>query len=146
MQRQRDAVGRDHLAGRLQPAALDAEGLAQVDDVEQRRGLGHALAVPDGCLRHRVDQLARVGLARVAQDFLDGAVLDHLAMTQHDDAVGDVGHDAEIMGDQQHAHAALAPEIVDQAQDLALGGDVERGGRLVGDQQVGSGSPSPSRS
>ena len=73
----------------------------------------------------------------MAQHFLDGAVLDHLAVAQHDDAIGDVGHDAEIMRDQQHAHAAVAPEIVDQAEDLALGGDVERGRRLVRDQQRG---------
>ncbi len=39
MQRQRDAVGRDHFAGRLEPAALDAKSLAQVHDVEQRRGV-----------------------------------------------------------------------------------------------------------
>ena len=71
----------------------------------------------------------------MAQHFLDGALLDHLAVAQHDDAIGDVGDDAEIMGDQQHAHAAVAPEIVDQAQDLALGGDVERGRRLVRDQK-----------
>ena len=135
MQRQRDAVGRDHLAGRLKPAALDAEGFAQLDDVEQRRGAGRDFAVLDARLRNRVDQLAGVGLTWVAQHLLDGAVLDHLAVAQHDDAIGDIGHDAEIMGDEQYAHAALAPEVVDQAEDLALGRDIERGRRLVRDQE-----------
>ena len=116
---------------------LTSERLAQSHDVEQRGGLRCGLAVLHARLRNRVDQLARVGLARVAQHFLDGAVLDHLAVAQHDDAIGDVGDDAEIMRDEQHAHAALAPEIVDQAEDLALGGDIERGRRLVRDQQRG---------
>ena len=135
MQRERDAVGGEHLPGRLQPAALDAEGLAQLHDVEQRRGVRRCRATLHARFRHRVDQLAGVGLTRVAQHLLDGAVLDHLAVAQHDNAIGDVGHDAEIMRDEQHAHAALAPEIVDQAEDLALGRDIKRGRRLVRDQE-----------
>ena len=34
-------------------------------------------------------------------------------------------------------HAELALQALQQLQDLRLDGDVERGGRLVGDQQVG---------
>ena len=41
------------------------------------------------------------------------------------------------MGDQHDREVAVAVESVDQAQDLGLHRDVERGGRLVGDQHVG---------
>ena len=41
------------------------------------------------------------------------------------------------MGDQQHAEAEIALELGEQAQDLGLHRDVERRGRLVGDQQLG---------
>jgi hypothetical protein len=42
----------------------------------------------------------------------------------------------EVMRDQQKAHAVLADQGLQQVEDLRLRGDVERGGRLVGDQQA----------
>ena len=50
--------------------------------------------------------------------------------------VGAAGDDAEIVGDEDHRHAALALLALQQVQDLRLHGDVERRGRLVGDQQL----------
>ena len=44
--------------------------------------------------------------------------------------------DAEIVRDEQHRHSELFLEVVDQLQDLRLHGHVERGRRLVGDQQA----------
>ena len=32
-------------------------------------------------------------------------------------------------------NAKIAPQLVEQPQDLRLDGDIERGGRLVGDQE-----------
>jgi hypothetical protein len=37
--------------------------------------------------------------------------------------------------DEQNRHAELALELLHELQDLRLDGDVQRGGRLVGDQQ-----------
>ncbi len=51
--------------------------------------------------------------------------------------MGDAGDDAEVVGDQHHAEAEIALELGQQAQDLGLHRDVERRGRLVGDQQLG---------
>ena len=65
-----------------------------------------------------------------------GAVLDDLAVLHHADAVGELAHDAEIVGDEQHRHAEPRLRVLQQLQDLRLHRDVERGGRLVGDQQV----------
>ena len=40
------------------------------------------------------------------------------------------------MGDEQHRRAVIALQVADQGQDLLLRGDVERGGGLVGDQEL----------
>ena len=42
------------------------------------------------------------------------------------------------MGDEQHAGFGAALHFPDELEDLRLRGDVERRGRLVGDQQAGS--------
>ncbi|MNC44245.1 hypothetical protein D3C75_931450 [compost metagenome] len=38
------------------------------------------------------------------------------------------------MGDQQHGHAQARLQLLEQLEDLQLHGDVQRGGRLVGDE------------
>ena len=61
----------------------------------------------------------------------------HLAAGIHDDdALGDLGHHAEVVGDQHDGRADAVLEVAHQVEDLRLDGDVERGGRLVGDQQL----------
>jgi hypothetical protein len=70
--------------------------------------------------------------------FLDRPLLDDLARIHHADDVGDAADDAEVMGDEQHAHAEPRPDLGEQRQDLRLHRDVERGGRLVRDQKSGS--------
>ena len=62
--------------------------------------------------------------------------LDELALLQHRDAVGDLGDDAEVVRDEQHAGAVLAHQVADQREDLRLRRHVERGGRLVRDQEL----------
>ena len=76
-------------------------------------------------------------MARPAQHVLGQAFLDHAAVLHHHHAVGDLGHDAEVMGDEQHAGVAPLAQLLDQFQDLRLRGDVERRGRLVRDEQHG---------
>jgi hypothetical protein len=44
---------------------------------------------------------------------------------------------AEVVGDQQQRHAEPILQLAHQLQDLRLDRHVERGGRLVGDQDVG---------
>ena len=64
--------------------------------------------------------------------------LDDAAAIHHRDAVGVVRHHAEIVGDEQQRRAGLALQLRQQVEDLRLHGDVERGGRLVGDHSRGS--------
>ncbi len=73
----------------------------------------------------------------LAEDLLDRSLFDDLALVHDADAVGDLAHDAEVMGDEQHRHAEPGLQVLQQLQDLRLHRDIERGGRLVGDQQFG---------
>jgi hypothetical protein len=63
--------------------------------------------------------------------------LEHLPGVHHDHPVARLGHHAQVVGDQDDAHPQLGLELVDELQDLRLDRHVERGGRLVGDQQLG---------
>ena len=63
------------------------------------------------------------------------AALDDLARVHHRDPIGEMLDQAEIVGDEQDGERELALQLAQQAEDLRLNGHVERGGRLVGDQQ-----------
>src|SRR6185437_16679506 len=80
-------------------------------------------------------QSLRVRMKRLAQEFAGGSEFDDLPRVHDGYAVGDVADDAEIVGDQQDAHAEAFFEVEQQFQDLRLDGDVEGGGRFVGDEQ-----------
>ena len=84
--------------------------------------------------RHGVQQRPQIGVLRPLQQLGAGAALHHPAAIEHDDLVGDVGDHAEIVADEQDRHAELGLQVLHQLEDLRLDGDVERGGRLVGDQ------------
>ena len=91
----------------------------------------------EGTARQAGEQALRVRMARRPEQRSHVGLLDHPAGVHDDDPVGDLGDDAEVVGDEQNRHADLAPQLVEQRQDLRLDGDVEGGRRLVGDQQQG---------
>ena len=71
------------------------------------------------------------------EQVVDGSSL-HLAPEIHDQhPVSDLGDHAEIVGVEDDRHALLAAEPRQQRDDLRLQGDVERGRRLVGNEDVG---------
>jgi hypothetical protein len=98
----------------MQP--LRAGSVETRDGAEQAPGVRH-LGV--------VEQIALLG------------PLDDAARIHDDDLVGDVGDDAEVVGDQDHRRVEVLLQPPDQLDDLRLDRDVERGRRLVGDQHVG---------
>ncbi len=63
--------------------------------------------------------------------------LDQLAQIHHRDAVADVLHHGEVVGDEQIGEAEALLQILQQVDDLRLDRDVERRHRLVADDQVG---------
>ncbi len=115
-------------AGRLVPyrLRLPLSGLGPL--------LGHRFG--DGEPGHGGEEPPRVVVAGAQQDVLDGARLDDLAPVHDRDAVDEVGDDAHVVGHEQYAGAGVDGEAAQEVEDLGLHGDVERGGRLVGDQQA----------
>ena len=77
------------------------------------------------------------GCASVRNTASVGPALDHRAAVHHQHALHGLGHHAQVVADQQQAHAVFGHQFGDQVEHLALDGHVQRGGRLVGDQQVG---------
>ncbi len=59
------------------------------------------------------------------------------AAVHHRDPVDPAGDHSEVVGDQDQRHAEAGAQLVDEFEDLVLCGDVEGGGRFVGDQQPG---------
>ena len=86
--------------------------------------------------RDRGKQRARVGLARRREELRGRRLLDRVAVEHHDDAIGDLGDHAHVVRDERDRHPLLVLQHLDQLEDLGLDRDVERGGRLVGDQQL----------
>ena len=87
--------------------------------------------------RHRAQQPPRVRMLRIAEDIRSRALLDHAACVHHDHPLGEVGDDAHVVGDQDDRGAVVALKALHQLQDLSLDRHVERGRRLVGDQERG---------
>ena len=88
-------------------------------------------------LQHRGQQPLGIGMLGIVEDRVHRAALDDAAELHHHHLLGDLGDDAHVMGDEHHRHAVAGLQLLDQLEDLGLGGDVERRGRLVGDQQLG---------
>ena len=63
-------------------------------------------------------------------------LLDDAARVHHGDLVGSTCDDAEVVGDEDHRHVAVTLLLCEQIEDLVLNRDVERGGRLVGEEEV----------
>ena len=67
----------------------------------------------------------------------DVGLLDDLALVHDGDPVGEVGDHAHVVRDQHDRGAELVAAAAQQVEDLGLHGDVEGGGRLVGDDDPG---------
>ena len=66
------------------------------------------------------EQGARVGMRGLAQHGIDRARLDRLAGIDDAEIVAQLGHDAEVVRDEQQRDAELAYQAAQQAQDLML--------------------------
>jgi hypothetical protein len=100
---ERDAGDRlDDAAARLQDRRRLEAHLKILDDEQRlRRDLGRVGA--ERAVRHRGEQHLRVRMLRMAEHLLGAAALDDAARLHHDHAVGDLGDDVEVVGDEEHA-------------------------------------------
>ncbi|MOA09203.1 hypothetical protein D3C78_1290170 [compost metagenome] len=55
----------------------------------------------------------------------------------HRDGITGLGDDPQVVGDHDDRQPTLVAQIQEQAQDLCLHGDIQGGGRLIGDQHLG---------
>ena len=83
------------------------------------------------------DQHARIAVSGLSQDLVGTALFDDAAGLHHRHLVGDLGDHAEVVGDEQNGGVVALLDVLDELEDLRLGGHVQGGGRLVGDQQRG---------
>src|ERR1700752_2131699 len=67
------------------------------------------------------------------------AVGDLAAVIEHDDAIGDVHHDAHVVLDQRDRRAELVVDVEDEAAHVFLLLDVHPGHRLIEQQELGLG-------
>ena len=74
-------------------------------------------------------------MRRLVEQPTHGCLLDDAPGIHDGDAVRHLGNDAEVVGDEQQRQSHAALQIAQQVEDLRLDGDVERGRRLVGDEQ-----------
>ena len=65
------------------------------------------------------------------------ALFDDLTRAHDDHAVAEEAHDIEVVADEEIAHANALLEIMQQVEHDRLDGDIERGGRLVENDEVG---------
>ncbi len=95
------------------------------------------IRVPDSAkLRNRIEQASRIGMPGSREQVGHRCFLD-LATRIHDDhALGHLGDHAEIVRDEHDRRAGLLLQFAHQVEDLRLDRHIERGGRLVGNQQA----------
>ncbi len=75
-------------------------------------------------------------MARRVDHLAHRADLDDAPGIHHRHALRGLGDDAHVVGDEHDGRAALAGEALEKRDDLRLDRDVERGGRLVRDEQA----------
>ena len=66
------------------------------------------------------------------------ALLDDLTGVHDRNPVARLGDHREVMGDQEQGQPQVAPQLLEELQDLPLRHHVERRGRLVADHQLGA--------
>ena len=63
--------------------------------------------------------------------------LHHLAQIHDGDAVGDMAHHQQVVGNEQIGQAQLILQLIEHVDDLGLNGHVQRRYRLIADDEVG---------
>ncbi len=137
------------LADRRRFGVADRAELARAAAGEAAAGAGVERAAdlalePDALLRHRRighrhrrEQGLGVGVERRVEQRLDRPALHHLAEIHDDDLVGEVAHECQVVTDEDHRLAVLSLDPQQQVDHRRLHRHVQRGNRLIGDQQVG---------
>ena len=76
-------------------------------------------------------------MPRVGEQRVDPRLLDDLAGVHDHHPVGQLGHHAQVVGDEHHRHAPVPVERPQQIEDLRLDRHIQGCGGFVGDQHFG---------
>ena len=114
------------------------ERAARRDGIQARHGAIdlHQAAALRRDARNGAHQADGIGMFRRMNHVAHAAHLDDAAGVHHRHAVRRLGDHPHVVRDQHHRGAALGGEALEQRDDLRLDRHIERGGRLVGDQQA----------
>jgi hypothetical protein len=85
--------------------------------------------------RHRPEERLGIGMLRSLEDLFEETCLDHLSGVHDDDALTDVPHDCEVVGDQKNGGTGLGVDAIEECEVLGLNGDIECGGGLIRDDE-----------
>src|SRR5689334_14202740 len=96
----------------------------------------YGLACPRWQLRDRGPQPARIVMFRHLADLADVADLHQFSLQHHADAVAELRHQMQVVGDEQHREAEAALQVDHLLQYLALHHHIERRRRLVHDDKL----------
>ena len=72
----------------------------------------------------------------VEENLLHRPLFDDAAGVHHDDVVRHLRDDAEVVRDEHNAAVDSGAHLAQQVENLRLNGDVQRGRRLVGDDEL----------
>ena len=86
---------------------------------------------------HRAEKPCGVRHSAVTVQLLDRCDLDGSSGVHHQCPVRELGDHTEVVGDDQNACAGDVARGLEHVEDLRLHRDVQGGGRLVADQQIG---------
>ena len=89
---------------------------------------------------HGGEQRLGIRMVRPGEDGLGRPDLHHPPEIQHDDAVGQVPDQAQVVGDEQVGGLLFVLQVGQQVEDGRLDRDVERRGRFVADHHLGPGA------
>ncbi|MCY1383570.1 hypothetical protein D9M69_717110 [compost metagenome] len=74
-------------------------------------------------------------MCRSLEHLVHRTALHHFAGIHHRHPVTERSHYPQVVGDKQNRQVLLPCQLAQQSDDLRLHGDVQRRGRLIGDQQ-----------
>jgi hypothetical protein len=83
-----------------------------------------------------IEKHARVGMAWVLKQGLDGGYLHHPAQVHDTDTVGDMVDNGKVVANEKVSQFELSLEIFHEVKDLCLNGNIQSGGRFVAYQKL----------
>ena len=112
---------------------MEAAAGRRVPQVGRRPGIVSSVRRSAWMFGNAAEQLLRVRMPRRREDPLTGPSSATLPGVHDQRPVAGLGDDRQVVGDEDQRQPELAAEALEQLEDLGLDHDVERGRRLVAD-------------